>query len=90
MPNDEYTPNSGTSMAAPVVSGVAALVWAYHPELTASELKAILVESGTDLRSNRVFYPGDDKKTKFKKLSRSGKVVNAYNALELAVQRSAK
>ena len=90
MPNDEYAPNSGTSMAAPVVSGVAALVWAYYPELTAAELKAVLVESGTDLRSNRVFYPGDDKKTKFKKLSRSGRVVNAYDALQLAAQRSGK
>lgn len=90
MPNDAYAPNSGTSMAAPVVSGVAALVWSYHPELTAAELKEILIESGTNLRSNRVYYPGSDKKTRFKKLSRSGSVVNAYNALQLASERSAK
>ena len=89
-PSNEYATNSGTSMAAPVVSGVAALVWAYHPELSAAELKSILVDSGTDLRLNRVVVPGDDKKTKFKKLSRSGRVVNAYNALQLAAQRSTK
>lgn len=85
MPDNAYKKNSGTSMAAPVVSGVAALVWSYYPELTAQELRAILLESVTDLRKNKVMRPGNKpKKTRFKKLSKTGGVINAYEALRLA------
>lgn len=85
MPDDEYKRNSGTSMAAPVVSGVAALVWSHFPELSAEELRQVLLDSVTDLRKKKVIRPGDKpKKTKFKKLSKTGGVINAYEALRRA------
>ncbi|MGE4490556.1 MAG: S8 family serine peptidase, partial [Kiritimatiellales bacterium] len=45
LPNNEYGVKSGTSMATPCVSGSAALLWAYHPELTASEVKEALLNT---------------------------------------------
>lgn len=46
IPQNEYKFLQGTSMATPVVSGVAALVWGYFPSLTAKELRDILIKTG--------------------------------------------
>jgi subtilisin family serine protease len=89
VPNDEYAMLDGTSFACPVTSGVAALVWSYYPELTALELKEILMESTYDKGKKRVIIPGEKrKKTKFRELSVTGGIVNAYNALQMAEQKS--
>ena len=83
MPKDEYLPNSGTSMAAPSASGVAALVRSYYPELSASQVKHILMNSGIKI-DFEVVKPGTDEKVPFSELSVSGRIVNAYNALQMA------
>ncbi|MGN7513416.1 MAG: S8 family peptidase [Allomuricauda sp.] len=84
MPNSEYEFQGGTSMAAPAVAGVAALIRSFHPDLSASQVKNIIMQSG--LRTTRlVIVAGDEtKSTTFDKISKSGKMVNAYNALILA------
>ncbi|MEG0188370.1 MAG: S8 family serine peptidase, partial [Algoriella sp.] len=41
----EYKNLDGTSMASPVVAGVAALVWAHYPKLSALDIKKIFMES---------------------------------------------
>ena len=84
MPNGEYEFQGGTSMAAPAVAGVAALIRSFHPDLSASQVKNIIMQSG--LRTTRsVIVAGDPAKpTTFDKISKSGKMVNAYNALILA------
>ncbi|WP_418360284.1 S8 family peptidase [Sphingobacterium detergens] len=49
---DNYTSTfSGTSAAAPEVSGVAALLLAKFPNLTAAEVKNLLVQNATDMGS---------------------------------------
>jgi subtilisin family serine protease len=83
IPGSEYKPNSGTSMAAPVVAGVAALVKAYYPELTAAELKKCLEKSVTPI-TYQVNKPGTKTKVDFKELCITGGVVNVYAALKLA------
>lgn len=84
VPKDEYARYNGTSMASPEAAGVATLVRSYYPELTASQVKRILMNSGTEIEFD-VMVPGKKgEKAKFADLSVSGKVVNAYNALKLA------
>jgi cell wall-associated protease len=79
-----YKFDSGTSLASPMVSGTAALIWSYYPDLTAVEVKQIILNSGTSYNIN-VSVPGTDgKKVPFSELSKSGKVLNVYNAMTLA------
>jgi cell wall-associated protease len=84
IPGNQYDFKSGTSMAAPEVSGVAALLLEYYPKLTAHQLKDILLRSVTPLKGKIVYQPGTRKKVDFATLSVSGGVLNAYNALKLA------
>lgn len=84
-PANNYKNSQGTSMAAPVVTGVAALVLSYYPELKAEELRNILLESVSNYGDVKVTVPGEkSKKEVFKKLCSTGGIVNAYNALKLA------
>ena len=90
-----YNKMNGTSFSCPVVAGVAALVLSHYPELTAVQLKEILKESVTLVKKpKKVYVPGRGKKerekTKFRKLSNTGGIVNAYAALELAEKMTAK
>jgi subtilisin family serine protease len=89
-PGDEYQVQSGTSFAAPVVSGVAALLMAYHPELDAAAVRRIILESATRHPGRRVVRPGtEDELIEFCELSVTCGVVNAYEALRTAAQRAA-
>lgn len=85
VPGSEYEALSGTSMAAPVTAGVAALVWSYYPELTVQELKKILLES-TIKKSDYVNLPGSggEEQVEFGNLANTSGVVNAYAALKMA------
>jgi subtilisin family serine protease len=91
----DYIDHSGTSMASPVVAGVAALLRAYFPEFTAAEIKDILLDSVHEPEF-RVLPPGTppSEVTFAKSMSKfcsSGGIVNARNAvLEARSQREAK
>jgi cell wall-associated protease len=88
IPDNQYSFDSGTSLAAPMVSGTAALIWLYYPKLTVQEVKQIILESGTS-HDIEVIVPGTkDKKVKFSELSKSGKVLNVYNAMQMAKEMS--
>jgi len=88
-PNNEYKYEQGTSMASPNVAGVAALIRSYFPNLSAKEVKNILMNSGTSIPENVVVGGNPDDKRAFDSLSKSGKIVNAYNAFKLAEKMSA-
>lgn len=86
-PGDKYESASGTSMASPVATGVATIIRAYFPELSAKEVKDILLESSVKY-DNKVLVPGGGKKkVPFSELSATGGVINAYNAVKLAQER---
>lgn len=78
-------------MDAPVVSGVAALIMAYYPDLTATQVKEILMDSSTKPEQNIVNRPGSGEEpvlVPFSELSISGGIVNAFEALKMADQLS--
>lgn len=93
-PDDTYEFADGTSMAAPVVSGVAALIKSYFPEISGAELRALLLESSNKYPKLKVLMPDPNykqtKSTKFGKLSVSAGIVNAYNAALLALNKYGK
>ncbi len=92
IPNNEYTYDGGTSLAAALTSKVAALIFSYYPNLTASQVKHIIMDSGVEY-TFPVKTPtreDKDKMTPFNELSKSGKIVNAYNALIMADSISRK
>ena len=89
-PENEYDSKSGTSMAAPDVTGVAALIRSYYPKLTAAQVKHIIMNSGLPIKTKVVVGGNDDDVKPFTDLSKSGKIVNAFNALIIASQMAAK
>ncbi|WP_421802082.1 S8 family peptidase [Flagellimonas sp.] len=88
MPNGKYEFQGGTSMAAPAVAGVAALIRSFHPDLSASQVKNIIMQSGLRTKASVIVAGDQTKATTFDKISKSGKMVNAYNALILATNIS--
>lgn len=89
MPGNAYEFQGGTSMAAPAVSGIAALILSRFPKLTAAQVKKIIMQSGLPV-SSQVILAGDaDLSKSFSEVSRTGKIANAYNALILADQVAA-
>ncbi|WP_299223491.1 S8 family peptidase [uncultured Psychroserpens sp.] len=84
-PENEYQSKDGTSMAAPNVTGVAALIRSQYPNLTAPQVKQILMDSGLPIKAKVIV--GDSREAKsLSEISTSGKIVNAYNALIMASQ----
>ncbi|HXI00386.1 MAG TPA: S8 family peptidase [Sphingobacteriaceae bacterium] len=82
MPDSKYKENDGTSMAAPVVAGLASLIRSYYPGLTAVQVKNIIMSSVTKVDNKvKINENGDKRKISFSELSVSGGIVNAYNAL---------
>lgn len=88
MPDDEYKYQDGTSMASPVVAGVAALVMAYYPQLTAGEVRRLIMENTVDYSDQQVIRPNEEysqePKVLFGELSVTGGLVNVYKVLEAA------
>ncbi len=83
VPGNSFKYQQGTSMAAPNVAGVAALIRSYYPNLKASQVKQIIMQSGTTLNFE-VFVGENGEKRPFSKAGVSGKIVNAYTALKMA------
>ena len=83
-PNNEYEYLQGTSMASPGVAGVAAMIRSYFPDLTASQVKKIIMDSGIAIQRNVIVGGEGEDVRPFGDLSKSGKIVNMYNAFILA------
>ncbi|NUO00764.1 MAG: S8 family serine peptidase [Saprospiraceae bacterium] len=84
VPNNGYKNQQGTSMASPMVAGVAALLRSYYPDLTAKQVKDIIMESASPWDA-KVIKPGtEDEKVNMSQLSVTGGLVNVYEAVKMA------
>ncbi len=83
IPNDEYEASQGTSMAAPVVTGLAALIRSHFPALTAAQVREIIIASSVPL-PDLVMKPGTEDLVPFSELSVSGGIVDVAGAIRLA------
>lgn len=70
--SDMLASRSGTSLAAPVVSGIAGLLLSFDPRLTTAELRQLVVDGAIAGGLTSGGYP----------------IANAYHSLKLAAQRT--
>ncbi len=91
VPGSGYRKLDGTSMAAPVVAGLAALIRSYYPQFSAVQVKDIIVRSVVKV-DHPVMLEREGQKVQvpFTDLCRTGGIVNTYKALELAAELAAK
>jgi hypothetical protein len=84
---DGYTGFNGTSAAAPLVTGVASLIYSLYPDFTGEEVKNILIESATEfveVRRTDPDVPTETEPLLFHKIP----ILNAARALKLAEERA--
>lgn len=89
---NKYSQQGGTSMASPMVAGVAAILMAYYPELSAIQVKNIIMQTAVTRRGGTVsrslgysLYSGTVQ-IPFASLCIAGGIVNAYEAVKMADQ----
>ena len=80
---NEYGNLQGTSMASPVVAGLAAFILEYYPNLSAEQVKWVIEKSAQKL-NDKVMDPGSGNWVSLSDISTSGGVINAYEAIKLA------
>ena len=87
LPVDSYGFEGGTSMAAPAVAGMAAVIRSLYPQLSAVQVKGVILDSGLNVPLQvRV----GDQEHALEDLCTSGKIANLYTALLLADQLAGK
>ncbi|MDR6785702.1 cell wall-associated protease [Pedobacter africanus] len=92
VPGSKYEEFDGTSMAAPVVSGLAALILSYYPQLKPQDVRDIIMKSvvKVEQKVRNENERGEGERVSFRELCVSGGIVNAYQALKLAENYQSK
>jgi subtilisin family serine protease len=80
---NDYKALSGTSMASPVVCGVAAFLMEYYPTLSGEQIKYV-IETSAVRPSVKTKNPGTQELIELSELSKTGGIINAYEAAVLA------
>ena len=84
--DNEIKEYSGTSMAAPVVSGIATVIRGAYPNLSAKEVKEIIFLSAQADKKKKINFQGDE--VKLKKLIRNPGVPSLFMCLVIAEMKS--
>lgn len=85
IPDYSYENASGTSMACPATAGVAALIRSYFPELTAAQVREVLMQ--TTAKNNKKVVAPNGEKVKMKEICITGGFVNAANAVSYLLEK---
>ncbi len=90
VPQSAYKKLQGTSMAAPMVAGVAAMLKSYFSALSMKEIKDIMLQSAKSYKGTLQYKPGSEELVDFSTLSTTGGVVNVKRAAKmcLALEKS--
>jgi cell wall-associated protease len=83
VPGNNYKDEQGTSFASPVVAGLAALIMEYYPALSARQVKMV-IEKSAQKPSVKVKDPGNNEEVEMSAISKTGGIINAYEAIKLA------
>lgn len=78
-----YGNANGTSMACPVVAGVAALILEHFPKLTPQQVK-LAIEQSAQVPTEMVKKPGTQEDVNMSELAKTGGIINAYEAVKNA------
>ncbi len=89
VPGNEYRKFPGTSMAAPMVAGAAAVLRSYFPKLSAAQVKDIVIRSAATQNGDTAI-PGGEEMVPFSKLCVSGGILDLDAAVRLAQQTPGK
>ncbi len=81
-PDNSYDTYSGTSMASPAAAGAAALILSHNAVLSYSELKSLMIDTSRRYPNLKVNLPGTETPVLFSALSRTGTVVDAFEAIQ--------
>ncbi len=83
----KYKRLGGTSMASPGTAGIASILRGFFPDLTAAQVKEILVKSSRKYEGLEVKVKEARTKVLFSTLSKSGGIVDALSAYKMATEK---
>ncbi len=88
LPNQNYGFLNGTSMSAPILSHIAALIRSYFPKLSAIEVKTILLQSCWKPEDENTLFPipQKDQVKKLNEMSAEGGIINAALCIQNAMK----
>ena len=88
LPNQNYGYLNGTSMSAPILSHIAALIRSYFPKLSAIEVKTILLQSCWKPEDENTLFPipQKDQAKKLNEMSAEGGIINAALCIQNAMK----
>lgn len=86
-PNNEYYKTSGSSISSAIVATTCAIMKLYHPQLKASEIREIIIQSASKYDGEIFLDEEGTIKASFTDLSAAGGILNVENAFKLASKR---